>query len=110
MASEAVPCPQSRGGTTPLQEVQRGCGVQEGLCEQEVTLAFSARMSPSLSAWRDSGMQMCPLDRVEKWIFTAESVSDGPHQSCKTLKFLATSDVRVLYLCNTAGLHLRIKL
>lgn len=48
MVGEAVPRPQSRGGTAPLREVQRGRGVQEGPCEQEVTLAFSARVSPSL--------------------------------------------------------------
>ena len=38
----------------PLSERCRGDVVQEGLCEQEVMLAFSARMSPSLSALRDS--------------------------------------------------------
>lgn len=39
-----------------------------------------------------------------------EFVSDGPHQSCETLKLLATADVRVLCLRSTADLRLCIKL
>lgn len=63
MVGEAVSCPRSGVGTAPLQEVQRA---QEGLCEQEETLAFSPMLSLSPNAPRDSGVQMCPLDRVEK--------------------------------------------
>lgn len=37
-------------------------------------LAFAARMSPRLSALRDSRAQMCPLDRVEKWVFMSKSL------------------------------------
>lgn len=50
----------------PLSEKCRGDMMQEGLCEQEETLAFSPVLSPSPNALRDSGVQMCPLDRVEK--------------------------------------------
>lgn len=74
MVGEAVPCPQSRAGTAFLPEVQQGCSVQKGLCEQKVMLAFSARTSPNLSALRGSGAQMCLLDRVEKWVFMSKNL------------------------------------
>lgn len=40
-------------------------------------LAFGARMSPGLSALRDSRAQICPLDRVEKWGFMSKSLFQG---------------------------------